>query len=265
MTLGLGQGGTSDRLSGLESYVPHSLKFEKRVVHSLGQNPECRDNAFALKGLSFFEAYLEGHLRFCVIFDPRHPGEKLFKGHVRVVACAQAHIGETKLPSDVIPEPDILNVHRRCCGQDAGVLVGDVQQVEAEQVCSIPSFVRLYDIEDVVDDEAARSMTGLFMSIDGTLTVLPVAFRDKRKGAPFSDGVPVSDDQNAVSMIKGGSEVMERVPQDRGRMLWETNAETKLFPTVSVFLGSKSLSIRTNMLAENIFKVSDVVFGPLGL
>ena len=208
------------------------------------------------KGLSVAEAYLKGDLVVCVLFEPEIGDDcwaatVAFKGHVGNGASTG--------------ERDPIDHNSLSCGQEHDVLVRDVEQVEVEQIVSIPSFVGLYLIKDAADNSFAGAATRFGMSLDGTFKVLPAfLFGEGKLDVPV-DAAAIGFDQQTVSVVKGGPEVMNCIAQNSRCVSGKRSPNGRRFPSITIATGDHSLSAFTDVRPENVFKVRDVIFGPFGL
>lgn len=225
-------------------------------IYAGSQAPQDRKNGLPLKGLSISEAYLKGELWLVIFFKP-HPG---LQDNRWCIACYESD------PTDPSPtfKPNVLYVGALLGRQENHVLVSDVEDMEFDEVCPLPSRVRLYLVENDGDHFIAGRVPRFGMSLDGTLKVLPRAlFGEGESGVPV-DGAAIGFDENTVSVIKGGSEIVKRIAQDRGGVAGEASANLA-FPHLKIELGRDSLFTRTDVAAENVFEMVDVMFGPFGL
>ena len=79
------------------------------------------------------------------------------------------------------------------------------------------------------------------------------------------DDTAIDFDQQTVSVVKGGPEVMNRIAHHSRSVPRERAPNGGRFPSVTIATWDHSLSVFTDMRLENVFKVRDVVFGPFGL
>lgn len=241
------------------------MQSQERLVYSFGERSEGFDDARSLKGLSFLKAYLEGGLRIVVLFDFCDLSKKVIEGEVGYAVRVERYSGNSDTSSALLTGNHVIDMHGSCGRDDDHMLVGDVEHMESDQIGAIPSRVRLYHIDNVVNDGAAGALTGLVLALNGTLKVLPSALHREGKFGMLRDGVPVRFDQNTVRVIEGGPEVVQGIAEDGGCVPGEADDNPRFFPTVTVALGPKTFFVRTDVLPENIFKVRDVMVGPLGL
>ncbi len=226
--------------------------------HTLQESSQNRKNGLVLKGLSPAKAYLEGCLLIAVLFKSRAG----VKRNCGCIACYDCDPGYPTASFD----GQIINMGVLGRGKQDHMLVRDVQNMEMQEVRTLPSRERLYVIKDDFDNFVAGPKTRFCMSLDGTFKVLPSAIFGEGEFDMLVDGAAIDFDKDTVSVIQGGSEVMEGIPQDRRRMARETAPDcVRAFPWVTIAVGLESIFVRTDVLPENLFEVVDVMFGPFGL
>ncbi|MGC1361814.1 MAG: hypothetical protein WA419_07645 [Silvibacterium sp.] len=154
--------------------------------------------------------------------------------------------------------PDVLEMD---LGDEEFVLVQNVQCVKLPDGLSIPSFVRLYHVQD----EVADPLGGLMFesSIDGVLHFLPgVVNRKLRELGSLPSG---SELNVAGRIVQGGSQIMDRIPDNAHhpfRNALEWNDVEGIAASLGIVLDGDF--IRVGSLEGSKFRVKfqDVLFGP---
>ena len=216
---------------------------------------ERRKDGLAFKGLAPAKAYLEGRLLLCVLF------ECATGNGGTLAACYECDSRN----GDSVRKGEVVNVRHLVGGQQDHVLVRDVEQMQVEQVLPFASRERLYLVEDKPNDLRAGTATRFGMSVDGAFKVLPSAFFGEGKFDVLVDGAAIGFDQNTVSVVQGGAEIVKRIAQNRGGVARQRLSDRRLFPSVTIAVGDESVFALTQVSPKNVFKVRDVVFGPFGL
>jgi hypothetical protein len=135
-----------------------------------------------------------------------------------------------------------------------------MQSVETQ----LSTFVRLYLINDNVNDCVRRRQSLEFLSIDGTFKRLPILV--EREECISSDSTPICLDHNAISVVESGSEIMQHVAKDGRRMFGEKRRSGALsLQKLIITLGAQSLYAVRDVLFEDCFEAVDVMFGPFYL
>jgi hypothetical protein len=218
------------------------------------KNPK---HGLSLVGLPIAEAYLKRSLLIYVVYE-RHFG---------VDALNSTGKDNRKVrKGTTISKADMFDPNFLTGGQQNHVFVGDVQNMQVDKILPVPSLVRLYDVENVVDDVLVGGVPGFGMSIDGTLKALPIRMIDNGEFNMLVDSSSIGFDKNTVSVVQSGPEVMQRVAQNGGSMPRERLANgCDAFPELTISIGPHSLSVASKVHLKNVFKLQDVLFGPFGL
>jgi hypothetical protein len=119
---------------------------------------------------------------------------------------------------------------------------------------------RLYDIKDVVDDLTPRR--SLF-PVDGTFKIAPASLICEGEFRVGVGAKAIVFDKNAVSVIKGGAQIMESIAQNGWSMRGESPSE--FLPPVWITVRDKGLCACSDVRPNNVFEMVDVMCGPLGL
>lgn len=218
-------------------------------------------NRFACKRLSLVEQYLKNVLWVAVQYAPTHPGVDEFSALALVCHEGDAVNTSACFRSGAIGEVQRVDVHGGTCGDQNNMFVGDVQIVKPFQP-KLPATVRLYFVNDSVDDFVAWGKSFSFMSIDGTYKRLPVPVEGKPSEVTPDRLVSVGSD--VVSVIKGDTKIVDSVAQNGRDMLVERFGFNvpSLFQRSVLALGSQSLHVVTDVAPKSGFKITDVMFGP---
>lgn len=223
-------------------------------------------NTLPFKGLSLLESYIKGILWIAVEYRPP-AADKIGVSGVWILLNGQGNAGNgvTCFPSKFISDLGLIRDNHISCRWDKHmVLVGDVQKMQSIEA-ELPGFVRLYLIDNNVIDCIGRRQSLEFLSIDGTFKRLPVlAEREERVSCNSS---PIFLDHNAISVIEGSPEVMQRIAQDCRCMFGERSGRPGALPLqkLVIMLGSQSIYTVRDVLFENSFEAVDVMFGPFYL
>lgn len=241
------------------------LQSAQCLHNSSMEPPKNRYNGLALKGLSPSKAYLEGNLIVVALVRPRS-GSKGDGIPLYLSFGYDSKAADSRHPPVFGNREEILYGDPLLSRQKNHMLVGDVEPMDSEEVVSIPSFVRLHNIDDVVDNRLAWPMSRFGMSFDGTFKALPICIFTKGETSELSDGISVGLDQGAVRVIQGGAEVVQRIPQDGGCVRGDRCSDAACrFPLLTAALGVQSIFVRIDVCHKNAFQIVDVMFGPFGL
>lgn len=229
-------------------------------MHSVKQLFQNRKDGLALIGLSPAKAYLEGRLLIVALFRNKARPQDRY-----AVVCLKSDVLERDCDSTRF-ECDAFDLNNLAGGQQHGVLVSNVEEMELDEVRTIPSWIGLYLVKDQVDHHLTGTTSRFFMSVNGTFQMLPFPFPCDREKGPTMDLVTVGFDQNAICVVKGGSEIVKRIAKDRGCVSRQSYAERGgLIPRTTIGVSSESLSVANEVALEDTFELVDVVFGPFGL
>jgi len=149
-------------------------------------------------------------------------------------------------------------------GQDTLVLVSNVEAVEVEKAM-LASGEGLDFVTDEVNDFGAGAVSGFYVSLNGSLLRLPVFGEGKAR--EFSGGVPIGFNEDTVSVIKGGPEVMQGVSEHCGKVFrdWGASDGPSLFQRALLIIDRESFNVVRDEAGEHRFKLIDVLLGPFYL
>ena len=227
------------------------------------QSADGFEDALALKGLAISESYIKGALWIAMKFSPT----SLKLNEAPIVALVNNI--DTVNPASCfragrVQEVELVNSHDMLRRDENLMLVSDVELVQAIET-QAPGIVGLYVVDDSADNFVAWRDSLLFMSLDGAFKRLPVPIKGKSGEIAKLCGVRYTSD--VVSVVEGGTKIVQRIAKDGWRMSRERGgpaALSRLQPAMLV-LGPKSLHVVTDVVPENGFKLVDVMFGPLHL
>ncbi|TPK83026.1 hypothetical protein FJ934_20635 [Mesorhizobium sp. B2-4-12] len=229
------------------------------------ERPDGIKDALTLKGLSFVENYLEGRLWIALKYRPCSALEGNKFGLLGMLNCEAKIVDASPcFRAGAIDKFKPFYSHARDGGNKDDMFVGDVEPVESVQ-SELPSFVRLYLIQDDRDDLVAWRQSLLFLSVDGTFKRLPILAEWEASVFAEVGGVGVGDD--VVRVIKGNSQIMERITKDCGSVFGKRGLPwglPRLQPSV-IALGPQTLHVITDVVPENDFELADVIVGPFNL
>lgn len=233
-----------------------SLQFSKDLIHVGKEIVENGKNRLQLEGLAPAKEYVEGNLRLCLVY----------RDTLRESYCwfTVAYEADSRNAAAVT---EVQGLDPRCVGdgQEDHVFVGNIEFVQSRQLCSRATFVGLQNIDDEIPDFQTWPATQIYMSVDGSFKVAPSAPVNGKVNSILDD-MAVSFDQNTVSVIEGGPEVMYGIAQNRGSMPGEdTSQAPSAFQRVDICLSDHSVYAHTNNFSKNRFELTDVMFGPFGL
>jgi hypothetical protein len=244
-----------------------SLQDEIESFNDVGMKGIHRaQNTLSFKWLSFVKNYIEGLLWIAVKYRPASSNKVGGNGFL-VLLNGQRHTGNSVpcfTPQFVSDLNLIRDDHISCCWNENMVLIGDVQKMQSVET-QLPAFVRLYLINDNVNDCVRRRQSLEFLSIDGTFKRMPVLV--EREECISSDGVPICLDHNAISVVESGPEIMQHIAKDGRRMFEEKRVRPGALPLqkLIIALGTQSLYAVRDVIFENSFEAVDVMFGPFYL
>jgi hypothetical protein len=101
------------------------------------------------------------------------------------------------------------------------------------------------------------------MGLGGVFKLLPRTLLGEGKLGVFVDGAAIGLDQDAVSVVEGGPEIMQRITEDGWCVLGKPSAYNG--PRLTVVLGDEGFLVGGNVDFENAFQLTDVMIGPFGL
>lgn len=243
-----------------------SLQDEIESFNDVGVKSIHRfQNTLPFKGLSLIESYIEGVLWIALEYRSAAANEVGVSGFL-VLLNGQGHARKAVtcfLPEFVEQFSRFPNDHICGCRDKDVMLVSNVQKVQPIEA-KLPIFVRLYLIENDIDNCIGRSQSLEFLSIDGTFKRFPVLA--ERKEGMFSNRSLVFLDHDAISVVEGGLEVVQRIAQN-GRGVFGEEPRRGALPLQKsvIALEAQSLYIVRDKLFENSFEAVDVMFGPFYL
>jgi hypothetical protein len=215
-----------------------------------GQHP------FSFEGLPLSEGYIEGSLQIILEYgaNTAHPEVGTVIAELKALdADASAPVGVEHLRRDV-----------KLSGrwQDREVLVGDVEAMQIEQAV-LPSRVRLHLGTDVVSHGLGGPIPSFYLSIDGSLDRGPI-LSSKREAALVHEGVTIGFDQNTVSVIEGGAEIVKRITEHGGDVFVGGCARdgAASFQRAILVLGPETLYVVRDVSVQKDFELLDVLIGP---
>lgn len=225
-------------------------------MNSLSQGLNDRQNRLPFKGLSPAKAYIDGDLVIVCRYKSRSRTESDCWATIsnECNSTDSASIGANK----------ILNICKLRGGEENRVLIGDVEKMKADQVGTLPARIRLHMVEDFADDSWGRTETRIGMSLDGSFKFFPVfGLRDRELDVSSNDSLVVFD-QDTISVIEGGPEVVNRIAQD-SRRVGRKVVPNGCIPNTKIVIGPKSIFVLSDVIIKHDFELSDVMFGPFGL
>jgi hypothetical protein len=238
--------------------------LEKLRKPTEGVNDACLkaahggENGLSLKGLSFAEGYVKGVFHFILEYRDTALDEA---AAVNRRYFFDLHYSSTRSGvSDFHAADERILPH----WQDAFMLVGDVELMQIPKAV-LPADKRLGFVQDMFHHGNAGAVPVFYMSVDGAAH--PGSIFSDGQLSPVIDGVPVSFDENAVSVVKRSPEIMDCVTKDGWRVAMrfrELNASS-LFEGALLLLGAETFSVVRDVSPEKRFKLVDVMIGPFYL
>jgi hypothetical protein len=230
------------------------------------QSLQYGKNGLKLKGLPPSKAYIEGCLIVCALLRANTASEC----NGATVALPFGYEGNSTYPT-TISEFDALSFEFAGNGYQNHMFVGNVKEVDTQEVITMPSFVRLHHIENMPDNRLTWCTTKFGMSLNGTFTALPAGIFGKGEiDIPLigmgHDIAAVGLDQNTVRMIKGGPKVVDRVAKNCGRVRGNGCTDTACrYPSLTATLGVQSIFVRVDVCSKNALEVIYVMLSPFDL
>ncbi len=230
----------------------HNARYELR------QLMQRWDDRLALENLSFVEKYIEGRIALLCDFDV---GRGSYQ--VKFSAMSDGNCSKVKGISAFVGH---INVSNRSNGNDwdqQPMFVHDVQIVHGIQDI-IPSLVRLYRVNDKINDSRRRSL--YFSTIDGCYKLIPVGLErkiDVSVGHVASQGYDFAGHE-----VEGGAEIVNSITHYQGDFAGHISGGLKLEDIQSVlriFLDVKSIEVRIEKGLKDGIKLADVLIGPFDL
>lgn len=238
-------------------------KFAQAVEGGLNcvpQGEKCVQHWFELQRLSWAESYLSGRLKFVLRYR-----DVALNGDVAAVVTARTKPLKGRLNATArIDEHRCVGEVVSGGGQDALVLVSDVETVEIVETM-LAAREGLNFVSDEVDDVCARPISGFYVSLNGTLLRIPIFCEGEAR--EIKGGMPIGFDEDAVSVVKGGPEVVQRVSEHCGEVLrnWGASDGNTLFQRALLILDGESFNVLRDETAQHRFKLIDVLLGPFYL
>lgn len=192
---------------------------------------------------------MRNSVKFCALFEGICPRENGWNGHYDLLRSA----GEL--------EGNASGQMGGTTNKKQTVFVAIVKQMQTHQVF-IPSSVRV----ESVDHLYRLWGDSLYFSGRFGFVMLQTLFADRERGIVVG-GLAVRQNQLPDKMVKGGSEVLENISDDKGKIFGNRFTLTQLYDEVS----SLRLSLSDERIGIGWFgekamnpsiQVSDVMFGP---
>ena len=250
------QAGT-DRERGDRPALEAREKYD-RIGNEALKSFERVQNTLTLEGCAFSEAYVEGRLRIVLEYSP-YSLRETDGGERQVVLRHDGEVFPLSSPSSIGQDYlHLTNLGFNLSADENVMLIGNVEPVDTIEV--VPSVLERFDIiQNAVDDGIARS-NSLFLSPQVGFRTLPISV--EWKSGAIADGATVGFDERTVTVVKGRSEIMNRVAHDQWSVLWNGAPESSHFPLVLVKLGIERLDVICRVSPDNLFKLRDVMIGP---
>ena len=241
----------SGRMDDIESVDDIIFQFNKSI-----------EDAEPFKRYSIRKEYVEGRLWVILCYSSAAIAEpEKFGSALMRYECYVSKSKSCFIPGgvDEIQMFEMGDGNRRNEGM---VLVSNVERMEAIEAES-PVFVWLHSVQDRPD----YGVTGLmFLSVDGSLKrrLVPT----KRKLCPLVDGAAIGFQQDTVRVVERSPQIMNGIAKHCRGVPWESwgvAPARRSFQRVVVALGSQSFSVITDVVPEDGFELTDVMFGPFDL
>lgn len=240
-----------------------SLSFDKPdgLRGSVQQRLKRCDNALVFKGLTLREAYIKNILWIAIQYSPVVASVDELSALALISLKGNSKDAASCFRTRSVSEFEAFYVHSRSSRDQDNMLISDVQVMQPLEV-QFPASVRLYFVDNHVDDAFAWRNSFSFMSIDGSYKRLPVPV--KRETPIITPCGAIGFCGDVVSVVEGGPEVVNRIAQDG----WDVFIERFGFQGPSLFqravlaLGPQSLHVATDVIPKAGFKITDVMFGP---
>ena len=239
----------------LEFCLDQPQRFGRGVV----ERPYRPQNTLPLVGLSLLEAYLENRLWIALQYRASFSDidELTALVLIRYHECDASDVSDCFRPGG-IRNIEPVDSHFRLCRDENDVLIDNIETMEAVK-SELPAFVRLYFIEDGIENGLTWSTSLLFMSIDGTFKRLPVLMEGECPAIKPSRFVGVCRDM--VSVIECGPKIMDGIAKHGAGVFREGGG---IFQRATIFLSPHSLHVASDVVPEEGFELIDVMFGPFG-
>jgi hypothetical protein len=217
------------------------------------------DDRLTFQNLSFVEKYLEG--RLSVVLDVEITGCR-YGFEYSALANNERHVDDSV--SLVVLSVYAIQLRDREKRYQQSMFIGNIELIEgAENI--VPSRVRLYPIQNQIDDISASSLYA--STINSTFKFLPCLI--ERESRVFGRDSPGPNDNLASHEVKGGSQVVDGVPNHQGNFLGNAFGHFKLEDIVSfisIFLDVKAVKVCLDKEGcKDRVKLLDVLIGPFDL
>ena len=237
-----------------EDYLLNCLDGARDELRQLMQR---WDNRLTLERLTFAERYREG--RLAVALELEFAGHRQ---HIYFTACVDSKgaIGECRRSCTTVDVRQRGNADNR---RQPEMFVTDIQAVQDEDGITIPSLVRLYDVEDQSNDIGASHL--YLSAIKGGFQFLPVGTDwelDVFRAAPGAF------DEFDRHVVKHGAKVMEDVAKPQLDFIgyWLRHCERQdVNARIRIVLDRQTVRIRLQEFGELPIKLVDVLIGPFDL
>ena len=249
----------------MPSRLGSRLQELERFDNAGGQSPKHGNDGLALVGLRPAEAYMEGRLVVVLRIEARSRPKANRWGCWLTLRSARdnSDAGNSAASggADISDDSELL---RR---QQDFVLIGNVEDMELNEIVPLPSRVGLHIVGQNFDNPDTGAVPVFFMSLHHGFTALPrvlaTGIDDREKGT-LVRRVASGSHEFAIGVVKGGPEIVQSIAEDRWGVLGEMGSER--FPArLAVVLGNEGLSVCRSVAFEDAFEIVDVMFGPFGL
>lgn len=212
-----------------------------------------------MEGLLISKKYIEGRLSVILDLDIGAASH-----HVKLSA-----IGNPNSPADggiavLVNERDSDKLNEREHRREQEVFVLNVKVMEKADWISIPSRVRLYDINYVANNVREKSL--YFSTIERTYKFIPRLSSDKL--GVFGGHLAACPNDVANHQVERCSEIMRCVSNYQGPFGWYSGSHLKTCDVLQFFsvkLDTKNVEVCLHECINSFVKLKDVMIGPFDL
>lgn len=248
------------QMLNLDGFLDQAECFDGGAMEGFGRF----QNTLSLVGLSFLEAYLENRLWFAIKYRSTAPSVNKVTALV-LVGHDQCDVTDTTacFRPGFIGEIKPVDSHFRLGGDEDNVLIGDVELMKPVNV-ELPAFVRLYVVQDGVNNSLTRCQSLQFMSMDGSHKRLPVF--SEGESPPITPFSVIGVCGDMVGVVEGSAEVVNSIAKNSASVFGEGDilGGSSAFQKALLILSPQSLSVASSVVPEDGFELVDVMFGPFG-
>ena len=245
-----------DRFTPGEICLLECLDYARDELRELMQR---WDDRLTAQGLSLVKAYVKGRCSVALYLDIGTGSERAYVNYS--ATTDDESTARERYTAD--PRIDVSECGNGRYRYQQSVLIRNVETVKCVDGV-IPSFVRLYGIDDQIDDVGPGDL--YLSAIYGVHKFLPRI--SKRKVRPSIRGSSGERYDLASQEIESRTQIVDRVPDNERNFAWHGLGLLELdnvLARVEIFLNAETAEVRIQEIGEHPIKLVDMLIGPFDL